>query len=72
MITGQIIIVTFTSPTDCLLVQDYVPEYPQLVTPRPILSRRLALPVVKEKKMVRLAPLKMDPTHSFDRFMAVP
>jgi len=28
-----------------------VPEYPQLVTPRPILSRRLALPVVKEKKM---------------------
>merc|ERR1719189_3231553 len=22
----------------------YVPEYPQLVTPRPILSRRLALP----------------------------
>merc|ERR1712045_31831 len=50
----------------------YVPEYPQLVTPRPILSRRLALPVVKEKKMVKLAPLRMDPTHTFDRFMAVP
>merc|ERR1712018_746856 len=49
-----------------------VPEYPQLVTPRPILSRRLALPVVKEKKMVKLAPLRMDPTHTFDRFMAVP
>merc|ERR1712018_552931 len=42
----------------------YVPEYPQLVTPRPILSRRLALPVVKEKKMVKLAPLRMDPTHT--------
>merc|ERR1719382_2436803 len=39
----------------------YVPEYPQLVTPRPILSRRLALPVVKEKKMVKLAPLRMNP-----------
>merc|ERR1712062_609246 len=50
----------------------YVPEYPQLVTPRPILSRRLALPGVKEKKMVKLAPLRMDPTHTFDRFMAVP
>merc|ERR1712226_792502 len=50
----------------------YVPEYPQLATPRPILSRRLALPVVKEKKMVKLAPLRMDPTHTFDRFMAVP
>ena len=72
MITGQIIIVTFTSPTDGLLVQDYVPEYPQLVTPRPAITRRFSLPLVKEKKMVRLAPLKMDPTHSFDRFMAVP
>merc|ERR1712226_1725481 len=50
----------------------YVPEYPQLATPRPILSRRLVLPVVKEKKMVKLAPLRMDPTHTFDRFMAVP
>jgi len=54
------------------IFQSYVPEYPQLVTPRPILSRRLALPVVKEKKMVKLAPLRMDPTHTFDRFMAVP
>ena len=49
-----------------------MPEYPQLITPRPVLSRRLALPVVKEKKMVKLAPLRMDPTHTFDRFMAVP
>merc|ERR1712018_406114 len=45
-----------------------VPEYPQLVTQRPLTSRRLALPLVKEKKMVKLAPLKMDPTHSFERF----
>merc|ERR1711992_308367 len=40
-----------------------VPEYPQILT-----HRRLALPLVKEKKMVKLAPLRMDPTHSFDRF----
>merc|ERR1711874_586693 len=39
---------------------DYVPEYPQLVTPRPAITRRFSLPVVK-KKMVRLAPLKMTP-----------
>merc|ERR550525_2252222 len=42
----------------------YVPEYPQLVTPRPAITRRFSLPLVKEKKMVRLAPLKMDPTPS--------
>merc|ERR1711973_460051 len=49
-----------------------VPEYPQIVTQRPVTNSRLALPLVKEKKMVKLAPLRMDPTHSFDRFMAVP
>ena len=36
------------------IFQSYVPEYPQLVTPRPILSRRLALPVVKDQDHLAL------------------
>ena len=57
------------------LFQKNVPEYPSAV-PRPAPSTlrvfRTAGFAAPEKKMVKLAPLKMDPTHSFDRFMAVP
>merc|ERR1711909_84165 len=51
----------------------YVPDYPT-ASPAPAVPRslgysRLAAP---EKKMVKLAPLRMAASHTFDRFMAVP
>merc|ERR1719361_2831705 len=51
----------------------FVPDYPT-ASPAPAVPRslgysRLAAP---EKKMVKLAPLRMAASHTFDRFMAVP
>merc|ERR1719468_195057 len=52
----------------------YVPDYPTPPAPSPAPPRslgysRLAAP---EKKMVKLSPLRMAASHTFDRFMAVP
>merc|ERR1719411_1591574 len=49
----------------------YVPDYPAPAAPAPrsLGYSRLAAP---EKKMVKLAPLRMAASHTFDRFMAVP
>ena len=49
--------------------QKYVPDYPSVPTPAPAVPRslgysRLAAP---EKKMVKLAPLRMAASHTFDR-----
>jgi len=48
----------------------YVPDYPSAIPSTVRLSK--ATLRAPETKMVKLAPLKMAASHSFDRFMAVP
>merc|ERR1719481_1291259 len=51
----------------------YVPDFPSATKVSAIPVRSYKSPLVSpEKKMVKLAPLKMAASHSFDRFMAVP
>jgi len=52
----------------------YVPDYPTPTTPKPRINlgfRRASLSS-PEKKMVKLAPLTVAASNSFQRFMAVP
>ena len=52
----------------CWIFQKYVPDYPAAApapaVPRSLGYSRLAAP---EKKMVKLAPLRMAASHTFDR-----
>ena len=52
--------------------QKYVPDYPSAAPAAALTRGRLAYSASPEKKMVKLAPLKMAASHSFERFMAVP
>merc|ERR1712061_453968 len=55
-----------------LKAMGYMPDYPSAAPAAALTRGRLAYSASPEKKMVKLAPLKMAASNSFERFMAVP